>query len=83
MQKKKIPYYALKAMCHTDVEAPMVTNWFPYFLPTSLLFGSIFSKKTKKKYEHWIVLNFNINPCHTELLGNKWSLYPFFLLLIE
>ena len=34
----------LKAMCHTDVEAPMVTNWFPYFLPTSLLFGSKRSK---------------------------------------
>ena len=34
----------LKAMCHTDVEAPMVTNWFPYFLPTSLFFGSKRSK---------------------------------------
>ena len=32
--------HSLKAMCHTDVEAPMVTNWFPYFLPTSLFFGS-------------------------------------------
>ena len=31
-------------MCHTDVEAPMVTNWFPYFLPTSLFFGSERSK---------------------------------------
>ena len=31
---------ALKAMCHTDVEAPMVTNWFPYFLPTTLFFSS-------------------------------------------
>ena len=30
----------LKAMCHTDVEARMVTNWFPYFLPTSLFFSS-------------------------------------------
>ena len=30
----------LKAMCHTDVEAPMVINWFPYFLPTSLFFSS-------------------------------------------
>ena len=28
-----------KAMCHTDVEAPIVTNWFPYFLTTSLFFG--------------------------------------------
>ena len=29
----------LKAMCHIYVEAPMVTNWFPYFLPTSLCFS--------------------------------------------
>ena len=36
--------HCLKAMCHTDVEAPMVTNWFPYFLPTSLFFGSKRSK---------------------------------------
>ena len=30
----------LKAMCHIHVEAPMVTNWFPYFLPTSSFFGT-------------------------------------------
>ena len=36
--------HRLKAMCHTGVEAPMVTNWFPYFLPTSLFFGSKRSK---------------------------------------
>ena len=35
---------SVKAMCHTDIEAPMVTNWFPYFQPTSLFFGSKRSK---------------------------------------
>ena len=25
---------------HIHVEAPMVTNWLPYFLPTNLFFGS-------------------------------------------
>ena len=30
--------HRLKAMCHIHVEALMVTNWFPYFLPTSLFY---------------------------------------------
>ena len=29
-----------KAMCHIHVQAPMVNNWFPYFLPTSLFSDS-------------------------------------------
>ena len=32
--------HRVKAMCHTDVEATMEINWFPYFLPISLFFGS-------------------------------------------
>ena len=32
--------HPLKAMCHIHIKAPMVTNSFPYFLLTSLLFGS-------------------------------------------
>ena len=42
--RQQISRVGFKAMCHTDVEAPMVTNWFPYFLPASLLFGSKRSK---------------------------------------
>ena len=30
----------LKAMCHTDVVAPIVTNRFPYFSRTSSFFDS-------------------------------------------
>ena len=30
----------IKAMCHTDVVAPIVTNRFPYFRGTSSFFDS-------------------------------------------
>ena len=30
----------IKAMCHTDVVAPIVTNRFPYFCRTSSFFDS-------------------------------------------
>ena len=39
-KENKIGDFYLTRMCHIHVEAPMVTNWFPNILQTSLFFGS-------------------------------------------
>ena len=54
-------------MCHIYVKAPMVTNWFPYFLSARFRFNTK-QVTVGNKYENHNLLRFKSN---NKLVGRK------------